>query len=487
MRRSPSSLRRRAAVAVWIVPAMAVGLFTRAAPADSSAAPKLPKVRVAEDGGGFVTEAGEAYAPIGVNYFRPHTGWAPQLWRQFDVGATKADFATMRDLGVNCVRVFLSYGSFYSERGVLDEAGLARFDQFLDMAAAHGIYVIPTGPDHWEGLPEWARTDQVADERHIEALEEFWRLFAARYRGRSVLLAYDLRNEPSVGWDSRAMRTQWPAWLEAEYGSLAAAGEALGIEDFAERFEEVGVPDPERSPPAELLLAYQRFRESLAERWTARQAAAIREADPEALVTVGMIQWSVPTLLPRVQHYSGFRPERQAEHLDYLTVHFYPLDGGLAYRNPEEVERNLAYVEGIVREVARAGKPVVLGEFGWYGGGAPRFGGGQPTATEEQQAEYCRRVVETTAPWVCGWLNWGLFDTPEARDVSELTGLLTVDGEEKAWGHTFRTLAERYRGWRPPPADAAERPDLDWDAAVVDPAAGHAFRETYRRSFRAVP
>ena len=28
---------------------------------------------------------------------------------------------------------------------------------------------------------------------------------------------------------------------------------------------------------------------------------------------------------------------------------------------------------GVVREVARPGKPVVLAEFGWYGGGKPKF------------------------------------------------------------------------------------------------------------------
>jgi len=34
------------------------------------------------------------------------------VWKQFDADTTRKDFARMKELGVNCVRVFLSYGSF---------------------------------------------------------------------------------------------------------------------------------------------------------------------------------------------------------------------------------------------------------------------------------------------------------------------------------------------------------------------------------------
>jgi hypothetical protein len=74
------------------------------------------------------------------------------------------------------------------------------------------------------------------------------------------------------------------------------------------------------------LLDFQNFRESLADAWTRHQVAAIKSVDPGALVTVGLIQWSIPSLLPAgPRHYSAFRPQRQAEYLDFLEVHFYPL------------------------------------------------------------------------------------------------------------------------------------------------------------------
>ena len=97
---------------------------------------------------------------------------------------------------------------------------------------------------------------------------------------------------------------------------------------------------------------------------------AIKSADPLALVTVGLIQWSVPVLLAGPWQYSGFRPERWRPLLDFMEVHFYPLARGFyEYAGTEDEARNLAYLESVVREVARCGKPTVIAEFGWYGGG----------------------------------------------------------------------------------------------------------------------
>ena len=91
---------------------------------------------------------------------------------KFDADATRADFAHMKALGVNCVRVFLSYGSFYHQSGILDTNGLAKFDQFLSIAEAAGIYVHPTGPDLWEGPPDWP-VGGIGDEKTLASLEAF--------------------------------------------------------------------------------------------------------------------------------------------------------------------------------------------------------------------------------------------------------------------------------------------------------------------------
>jgi hypothetical protein len=144
-------------------------------------------------------------------------------------------------------------------------------------------------------------------------------------------------------------------------------------------------------------------------------------------------------------------------------------------------------LEGIVREVARPGKPVVLAEFGWYGGvEKPKFDkGAHPIGTEEQQAKYLRRVIETSAGFVVGWLNWGFYDHPGADDCSELTGLLRVDGTTKEWGKTFQELSARYSGKCIAPATIGPRPALDWGACTTSSASARSFRDQYFKAFLA--
>lgn len=480
----------RRLLALWVCGWLANFMHLAAAePGAVSPTKPLAKISLSPDGRSLQTADGTPFVPFGVNYFRPGTGWPPQLWKRFDPEATRADLARMKSLGVNCVRVFLTYGSFYSSPNRLDPEGLARFDQFLALAEQAGIYVHPTGPDHWEGLPEWARGDRIAAESVLQALEAFWRLLAGRYRGRSVLFAYDLLNEPSVGWDSPALRSKWNEWLQRRYPSTQALRAAWGRTNGLPAWGEVPPPKPADAPRRAELLDYQAFREQIAVEWTRRQAAAIKAADPQALVTVGLIQWSVPTVLPGVQHYSAFRPERLAPWLDFLEIHFYPLARGTyEYRSAEDETRNLAYLESVVREVARPGKPVVLAEFGWYGGGQPRFGGGKhPPATEEQQARWCQQVVLTSRGWVVGWLNWGLYDHPEARDCTELSGLLKADGQLKAWGRTFQALAQSLRGQVLQPPKIGPRPELDWELCITSPKAAAQFLDGYRAQFVARP
>jgi hypothetical protein len=448
----------------------------------------LPRIRIATDGHGFVTGRGATFVPMGVSYFRPNTGWAPQVWKQFDAEATRRDFARLKKLGANCVRVFLAYGSFYSEPGVLTPSGLAKFDQFLQLAEAAGLYVQPTGPDHWEGTPDWAREDRYADESMLRAQEAFWKLLVTRYRGRSVLFAYELLNEPEIRWTSPAMQVKWDAWVQRHYGSLTAALEAWHLPAANSATAHAPVPD-RNAPPSPPLLDYQHFREDLEDAWTQRQAAAIKSADPNALVTVGLIQWSVPMALAGPFHYSAFRPTRQAPHVDFMEIHFYPLVRGFyEYRGDEDEARNLAYLEAVVGEAARCGKPTVLAEFGWYGGGRPTLDGGRhPAATEGQQARWCRRAVETTAGLAGGWLNWGQYDCPEAGDVSQLIGLFKPDGTVKEWGRVFAQLAAKFRRHPPRPRRLGPRPAPDWDRLITDRHAMDEFRDQYFQAYRADP
>ncbi len=461
-----------------------LGTLPASAAGDSRLQAPLPKIRVAGDGRSFVSENGKAFAPVGVTYYRPGTGWPPQLWKKFHATATRQDFARMKELGVNCVRVFLSYGSFFRSPDKLDAEGLARFDQFLALAEEAGIYVHPTGPDHWEGTPAWAQTDRIADQRLLAALENFWRAFARRYRGRPVIFAYDLRNEPEVAWDNDVLRTRWNAWLKDRYGSSQALAGGWKVPLNAIHWGSEQPPPARDALGNRQLLDYQHFREDVADEWTRRQATAIRSEDPGALVTVGLVQWSIPAPLGSVRQYSGFRPRRQAQFLDFVEIHFYPLASGFyAYENPEAERSNLAYLEMVLREIAAGGKPVVLAEFGWYGGGRLTIDGGRhPGASEDQQAGWCRRVVTSSRGLTAGWLNWGLYDHPEARDVSQLSGLLTSGGRPKTWGREFQQLARTVAGQFLHRRSLGPRPKFPWDHCFTSAAWGRRFLKEYTRA-----
>ena len=487
------ALPRRAAVGLLLSLSLLLGAcsLTPANAASTSAASTsgvahLPRIQIAPDGHGFVTAQGKPFVPMGVSYYRPDTGWAPQVWKQFDPAATRRDFARLKALGANCVRVFLTYGSFYQKPGVLSPVGLAKFDEFLKLAEAAGLYVQVTGPAGWEGMPSWARGDRFADERLLRAQVDFWKLFAARYRHRSIIFAYGLANEPSIHWRSEAMQAKWDIWTKRHYGSLAGAYQAWHLTPPTPMPAHAPVPG-KHAGPSRQLLDYQHFREGLADVWTQRQVKAIKSVDPDALVTIGLVQYSVPMRMPRSSKYPAFRPSELARYLDFMEIHFYPLATGFyAYGGAEDEARNLALLEGIVSQVAACGKPTVLAEFGWYGGGKLTLDGGKyPAATQAQQARWCRRAVETTEGLACGWLNWGLYDCPAAKDVSQLTGLLKPDGKVKAWGRTFEQLAKQFRKHPPQPRRLGSRPTVDWDRCITDPKARARYREQYYRAYLA--
>jgi len=182
---------------------------------------------------------------------------------------------------------------------------------------------------------------------------------------------------------------------------------------------------------------WQRFREYLADEWVRRQVEAIRKADPTHLVTVGYIQWSYPLVRPgQPGRYAAFNPRRQARWLDFVTIHFYPTLGS-PFQSDSNRRKNLAYLQA-ASAYCRTGKPVILGEFGWYGGGAPQH---HPFLSEKQQAQWITAEIEASCGLVDGWLSWPFADSPESRDISLFSGLVKPDMTLKTWGRKFRTYA----------------------------------------------
>lgn len=430
----------------------------------------LPKVRIHPGWKGLVAEGNRHFIPIGAMYFRAGNGWTPRFWKEFDARATLADFKKLKSMSFNIVRLWLTSLSFYPRPGVLDPAAIEKFDQFLAAAEEAGIYVQVCGLTTWQGRPKkevpvWQRDDEYADPKALEDQVQFWHLMASRYKGRNVILTYELANEPTVAWNTPAMQALWNKW----------------------NGKSTPIPPAKDNPGDSALLAFQHFREHVADEWTRRQVAAIKKADPGALVTIGLIQWSIPAIPNPLHFYSGFRPQRQAKLLDFMEIHFYPLAaGGYRYQSEAIQQANLAYLEAVVRETALPGLSTVLGEFGWYGGGiCPHYGPPRP-ATQQQQADFCALEIRTSTPLVCGWLNWAMYDDPVAADVTRFSGLFTADGKVKVWGRRFSRIARKYQHHLPPVplGKIGPRPELPWDACLTSSAAAEKFRVEYLAAFK---
>ena len=415
---------------------IAIGFHTTSSTAESS---KMELIVVTSDGEGFAErDSGRPYIPFGTNYYDPHTGWAPKLWRQFDADKVREHFIVMKKLGVNCARVFLTVGSFQPEVKTIEEQALKKLDTLVKIARETCIRLILTGPDHWEGSPSYWSPDRFAGEEALGALEHFWEVLGKRYRGEPAIFAWDLLNEPHLPWFAKGWDVRWNKWLKNKYIDWDILKDVWGKE-LTESDKWGGVKATENRADAgnPRLRDWQLFREYLADEWVRRQVEALRDADPTHLVTVGYIQWSYPLVRPgQSSRYAAFNPHRQRQWLDFMTIHFYPTMGA-PFGSEDNWSKNLSYLQAVLA-YCHFGKPVVLGEFGWYGGGGPQ---NHPHLTEEQQEEWISAEIEASRSLADGWLSWPFADSPSSRDISLFAGLVKPDLTTKAWGQSFTELS----------------------------------------------
>lgn len=410
-------------------------------------------IRVAADNWSFEdSETGERFVPFGVNYFDPHTGFAPKLWQKFDAAKVKEHFRLLEGIGANVVRVFVTSASFFPEGKEIPGEALAKFDQMLEMGERHGIKIHPTGPEAWEGRPAWTEGDLFADPEKLEIQERFWHLFAGRYADHPGIFAYDLRNEPHPPWESPHLAQVWQSWAKEHMPAMRPVWEEL---------EKLGgrVPPEDHSAGREITFAYCLVRNSICAEWVRRQAAAIRSVDSNHMVTLGIHK--PPFTL------GGFECPDYAEYLDFTCQHAYP--DADPYASPQAFEHEL--LTHVIRVLyAYTGKPVVLQEHSWYGGNQEPFttyhgkitgSVTRPPATEEDQARFNEAVVRRTMGMASGWLCWAFADTPSATDCTRYSGLFTEDFRLKRWGERFRALKEELRANPPKPAQPEKVIGLD--------------------------
>lgn len=114
------------------------------------------------------------------------------------------DFEQIRTFGFNVVRLPIDYRLIEDDAapGKIKPNGFRWIDRAIELAEAAGMYVIldlhgaPGGQSKEGHTGEAARNDLWASETNLQRTADLWRVLAERYRGRSVIAAYDLLNEP---------------------------------------------------------------------------------------------------------------------------------------------------------------------------------------------------------------------------------------------------------------------------------------------------
>jgi endo-1,4-beta-mannosidase len=252
----------------------------------------------------YLERDGVPFVPVGAHLV-PVEGpdWP---WR---VGASSfaESFRAMASVGLDSVRIDLLWSAVEPASGQYDEAHLQVLDEILNAARANGVLLHPTlfiggevGDAFWDVPWRGGRHPHADPEMRALQVEQA-RMLARRWRADPTVLAWDLTDEP-------------PFWL------------------------------------------YPETSDGDARTWTDGLVRALREEDPEHLVTVGTAGQDIG--------WGPFRADVVSQSLDFACVHPYPIyeqhlypDALLSSRMTHAAAFETALASG-------AGRPVMVHEYG---------------------------------------------------------------------------------------------------------------------------
>lgn len=272
-------------------------------------------VRVSADGRGFVRDpSGERFVPWGLNY--GNGGRLIEDYWTEDWPTVERDFAQMKAIGANVVRVHLQVGKFMTAADRVNAQALDHLNDLLQVAEKNEMYLDLTGLACYRPKDRPAWYDDLQEKERWDVQSRFWEAIAQRCANSPAVFCYDLMNEPLSPGGKRKPRDYY-------------SGALLGGYDFLQ-FISLDQGD--------------RVREDIPPLWIDTLSAAIRKKDRRRLITVGLLPWD-----PAWHYLSGFVPEKVAPHLDFISVHIYPQAGKV----PQALEGLHKFA---------VGKPVVIEE-----------------------------------------------------------------------------------------------------------------------------
>jgi endo-1,4-beta-mannosidase len=343
---------------------------------------------------------------VGVNYWPARTamGW----WSDFDHDEVVGDFARIAASGLDSVRVFLMWEAFQPSPDQVERDMLDRLVAVADIAAHAGLAIVPTlFTGHMSGvnwIPTWALGGSDGDDR-----------FRVVTGGRVTKTG--LRN-----WYADPDIAAAQALLAGEAAAAVAGHEALWVWDLGNENSNCVIPPSRES----------------ARNWLGQITSAIRTADPEALITVGLH-------MEDLEEDRKLGPREASESCDLLSMHGYPIYASWA-EGPTD-EHLLPFLADLTRWLG-PGRDLVFTEFGLptyrhgdRNGETARRESRSPLIEEQAAAAYTERALTSLCKAGCaGAMLWCYTDydaaiwerPPFDQAIHERSfGLWRADGSPK--------------------------------------------------------
>jgi endo-1,4-beta-mannosidase len=287
---------------------------------------------------------------LGVNYWPART--AMRWWSDFDREEVAADFARIAASGLDSIRLFLTWADFQPTPNEVDRRMLNRLIAVADLATGAGLTLVPTlFTGHMSGvnwIPAWALGGTDRDDR-------FRVVSNGRVNGSA------LRN-----WYSDPLIARAQAFLATETAGALAGHEAVWMWDLGNENSNCVIP-----PTA-----------STAREWLRQIASAIRMADADARLTIGLH-------MEDLENDRVLGPREASAVCEVLSMHGYPIYAPWA-DGPTD-EQLLPFLAAVTGWLA-GGRDVLFAEFG-----LPTYRRGDPSGEAVRRQDPRSLVEEATA------------------------------------------------------------------------------------------
>lgn len=281
-------MRIRTTVAIVLLSLLGSNLLA-AAPATR---PTLERIAISADGHKLVHHpSNRLFTPWGFNYDRDYKSRLIEDYWITEWPTVERDFRNMKSLGANIVRIHLSLSQFLDAPDQPNAKNVAQLKRLVSLCEDLGLYLDVTGLGGYrkESIPPWYTNTTEQQRWAIQA--QFWSVISEACAHSPAIAWYDLANEPAVPGDK-----QKPGeWMAGHLG------------DFW--YCQFITLDPAG-----------RDRGQIARAWVKQLSAPIRQHDPDALITVGMLPFTSSPGQPSI----GIDPPALHDLLDLICVHIYP-------------------------------------------------------------------------------------------------------------------------------------------------------------------